>query len=39
VVVNHLQLKRQAQAGGLMVVSQALHDEVMFDEGAGTSTS
>ncbi len=39
VVVNPLQLKRQAQAGSLMGVSQALHEEVMFDEGAVTSTS
>ena len=38
-VVNFLQLKRQPQAGGLMGISQALHDEVMFDEGAVTSTS
>ncbi len=39
VVVNPLQLKRQAQAGSLMGVSQALHEEVTFDEGAVTSTN
>ncbi len=38
VVVNPLQLKRQVQAGSLMGVSQALHEEVTFDEGAVTST-
>ncbi|WP_129777306.1 molybdopterin cofactor-binding domain-containing protein [Peristeroidobacter soli] len=38
IVVNPLQLKRQVQAGSLMGVSQALHEEVMFDEGAITST-
>jgi nicotinate dehydrogenase subunit B len=38
IVVNPLQLKRQAQAGCLMGVSQALHEEVLFDEGAVTST-
>jgi CO/xanthine dehydrogenase Mo-binding subunit len=37
VVVNPLQLKRQIQAGSLMGVSQALHEEVAFDEGAITS--
>jgi nicotinate dehydrogenase subunit B len=37
VVVNPLQLKRQVQAGCLMGVSQALHEEVTFDEGAITS--
>lgn len=37
VVVNPLQLKRQVQAGSLMGVSQALHEEVTFDEGAVTS--
>ncbi|RVU07231.1 xanthine dehydrogenase family protein molybdopterin-binding subunit [Novosphingobium umbonatum] len=37
IVVNPLQLKRQAQAGCLMGVSQALHEEVSFDEGAVTS--
>ena len=38
IIVNPLQLKRQAQAGCLMGVSQALHEEVLFDEGAVTST-
>jgi CO/xanthine dehydrogenase Mo-binding subunit len=37
VVVNPLQLKRQVQGGSLMGVSQALHEEVMFDAGAVTS--
>ncbi len=37
IVVNPLQLKRQVQAGSLMGVSQALHEEVLFDEGAVTS--
>lgn len=37
VVVNPLQLKRQVQAGSVMGVSQALHEEVTFDEGAVTS--
>jgi CO/xanthine dehydrogenase Mo-binding subunit len=37
VVVNPLQLKRQVQAGSLMGVSQALHEEVTFDQGAVTS--
>lgn len=37
IIVNPLQLKRQAQAGCLMGVSQALHEEVAFDEGAVTS--
>jgi nicotinate dehydrogenase subunit B len=37
VVVNPLQLKRQVEAGSLMGVSQALHEEVTFDEGAVTS--
>ncbi len=37
IVVNPLQLKRQIQAGCLMGVSQALHEEVTFDEGAITS--
>jgi CO/xanthine dehydrogenase Mo-binding subunit len=36
-VVNPLQLKRQVQAGCLMGVSQALHEEVSFDQGAITS--
>jgi CO/xanthine dehydrogenase Mo-binding subunit len=35
--VNPLQLKRQVQGGSLMGVSQALHEEVMFDAGAVTS--
>ena len=38
IVVNPLQLKRQAQAGLLMGVSAALHEEVSFDQGAITST-
>jgi len=38
IVVNPLQLKRQAEAGCLMGVSQALHEEVTFDEGAITSS-
>lgn len=38
IVVNPLQLKRQVQAGCLMGVSQALHEEVTFDAGAVTST-
>jgi len=37
-VVNPLQLRRQAQAGLLMGVSEALHEEVSFDEGAITSS-
>ncbi len=37
IIVNPLQLKRQIQAGCLMGVSQALHEEVQFDEGAVTS--
>ena len=37
IVVNPLQLKRQVQAGSLMGVSQTLHEEVTFDEGAVTS--
>jgi len=39
IVVNPLQLERQVQAGCLMGVSQALHEEVTFDEGAITSTN
>jgi CO/xanthine dehydrogenase Mo-binding subunit len=39
IVVNPLQLKRQAEAGCLMGVSQALHEEVTFDEGSITSTN
>ena len=35
--MNPLQLKRQIQAGCLMGVSQALHEEVTFDAGAVTS--
>ncbi|MBU6267645.1 MAG: molybdopterin-dependent oxidoreductase [Sphingomonadales bacterium] len=38
IVVNPLQLRRQIQAGSLMGVSQALHEEVAFDNGAVTST-
>jgi CO/xanthine dehydrogenase Mo-binding subunit len=37
IVVNPLQLKRQVQAGCLMGVGQALHEEVAFDESAITS--
>jgi CO/xanthine dehydrogenase Mo-binding subunit len=37
IIVNPLQLKRQVQAGCLMGVSEALHEEVAFDEGAVTS--
>jgi nicotinate dehydrogenase subunit B len=37
-VVNPLQLRRQVQAGCLMGVSQALHEEMTFDESAITST-
>lgn len=37
IVINPLQLRRQIQAGCLMGVSQALHEEVAFDEGAITS--
>lgn len=37
VVINPLQLRRQIQAGCLMGVSQALHEEVAFDESAVTS--
>ena len=36
-MVNPLQLKRQVQAGCLMGVSQALHEEVTFDQGAVTA--
>lgn len=36
IVVNPMQLKRQVQAGALMGVSQALYEEVTFDEGAVT---
>jgi CO/xanthine dehydrogenase Mo-binding subunit len=38
IVVNPLQLKRQVQAGCLMGVSEALHEEVAFDQGAITSS-
>ncbi len=38
IVVNPLQLKRQVEAGCLMGVSQALHEELTFDRGAVTST-
>lgn len=37
IVINPLQLRRQIQAGCLMGVSQALHEEVAFDESAVTS--
>jgi len=37
IVVNPLQLKRQVEAGCLMGVSIALHEEVPFDEGAITA--
>lgn len=37
VVVNPDQLKRQIQAGALMGLSQALHEEVSFDESAVTA--
>lgn len=38
IVVNPLQLKRQAEAGCLMGVSQALHEEVAFDKSRITSS-
>lgn len=38
IVVNPLQLKRQAEAGCLMGVSQTLHEELAFDNGKITST-
>ncbi len=38
IVVNPLQLKRQAEAGCLMGVSQTLYEEVTFDEGAITAS-
>jgi nicotinate dehydrogenase subunit B len=38
IVVNPLQLKRQVEAGCLMGVSIALHEEVPFDEGAVTAS-
>jgi len=37
IMVNPMQLKRQAEAGCLMGVSEALHEEVTFDEGTITS--
>jgi CO/xanthine dehydrogenase Mo-binding subunit len=37
IVVNPLQLRRQIQAGCLMGVSQALHEEVSFDRSRVTS--
>ena len=37
IVINPLQLRRQIQAGCLMGVSQALHEEVSFDQGAITA--
>lgn len=37
IVINPLQLRRQIQAGCLMGVSQALHEEVSFDRGAITA--
>jgi len=37
IVVNPLQLKRQVQAGCMMGVSIALHEELTFDEGAITA--
>ncbi len=39
IVVNPLQLRRQAEAGCLMGVSQALYEEVAFDRGSITSTN
>ena len=36
--MNPLQLKRQVEAGCLMGVSIALHEEVTFDEGAVTAS-
>jgi len=38
IIVNPLQLRRQVQAGCLMGVSQALHEELGFDERAVTSS-
>lgn len=38
IVINPLQLRRQIQAGCLMGVSQALHEELPFDKGAITAT-
>jgi len=37
IIANPLQLRRQAQGGGLMGVSMALHEEVAFDESGVTS--
>ncbi len=39
IVVNPLQLERQVQAGCIMGVSQALHEELTFDESAITATN
>jgi len=36
IVINPLQLKRQVEGGSMMGVSQALYEEVSFDEGAVT---
>ena len=32
IVINPLQLKRQIQGGAIMGISQALHEEMTFDE-------
>jgi len=37
IVVNPEQLKRQIEGGAVMGISQALHEEVAFDEGAITA--
>jgi nicotinate dehydrogenase subunit B len=37
IVVNPLQLKRQVEGGSLMGVSQALYEELTFDEGSVTT--
>lgn len=37
IIINPLQLRRQIQAGCLMGVSQALHEELTFDKGAVTA--
>ena len=37
IVVNPLQLKRQVEGGTVMGISQALHEELMFDESGVTS--
>jgi len=39
IIVNPMMLKRQVEAGSLMGVSIALHEEVTFDEGAVTSSN